>query len=490
MHDHGSVGLPLGFTLLRLLLLGSVTLVAAWSLLRAAVPAEPGQRARRAAAGAAALGGIAALLAADARWMPDRAAVAVIALLVLPTVLRGPRPVLGWCATAGVTAAALAVGVAATRAPAGGTAAGAPAAGGAGADVTGGSGRAVGDVAGAPGLAGGPGAAGGPGLAGGPAPAAGSDLAGGPDLAASPDLAGGSPLDALVAGPPSTAPYLALIAAFAGASWLALCPPTRAARVVGGVFGAVLLAALGHVTASGWLVSPPAGDPLLARAELGGARVDVLVVPHMPGWNLVQTSGAATSVGNAPAALTPTSPVAGQGGRWALVWLPEGRGELWLAGAGARTTVVVDTGTTAWTGRDVRGPDGPDYASAVLAARLAGGRGDLPLPELSAEDARALRAEVAAVGGPLAVRADASPRSAEAAEVVRAEADRLGVPVDPAAPRALVLGGEPTGDHLAPWLAPPDLSTPTARRYATVLAEAFPDARPTTSGLRAWLATT
>ncbi|WP_440899273.1 DUF6239 family natural product biosynthesis protein, partial [Actinosynnema sp.] len=96
MHDHGSVGLPLGFTLLRLLLLGSVTLVAAWSLLRAAVPAEPGQRARRAAAGAAALGGIAALLAADARWMPDRAAVAVIALLVLPTVLRGPRPVLGW----------------------------------------------------------------------------------------------------------------------------------------------------------------------------------------------------------------------------------------------------------------------------------------------------------------------------------------------------------------------------------------------------------
>ncbi|GAA2690765.1 DUF6239 family natural product biosynthesis protein [Actinosynnema pretiosum] len=673
MHDHGAVGLPLGFTLLRLLLLGSVTLVASWSLLRAVAPAHPGERSRRAAAGAATLGGIAALLAAGANWMPDQAAVVVIALLVLPPVLRGPRPLLGWSATAGVTAVALAVGVAALRAPAGGTAGGtaagagapagrrgagggapaggsAPTGGGAPAGSAAGGGSAV-DPAGVapapgpavdaatgsastpadagppadtaegsgpdsgPGLDGGsglangagsangsgpdsgsrladgagPGAASGPdsgsGSAGGSGPADGSGQAGGsaigdgstpdagsgltdgsnpagisaldtgptpdtgsgltdgsspaggptldtgptpdtgsglangsspaggsaldtgptPDTGSALDvdsaldtgstldagstLTTGSPLDAVLAAPPSTLSYLALIAAFAGASWLALCPPTRAARVVGGAFGAVLLAALGHVTASGWLVSPTAGDPLLSRAELGGGVVDVLVVPHMPGWNLVQTSDADLSVGNSPTALVPAEPVAGHGGRWALVWLDEGRGELWLAGAGARTTVVVDTGKTAWTGRDVRGPDGPDYASAVLAARLAGGRGDLPLPELSDEDAGALRAEVAAIGGPFAVRADASPRSARALEVVRAEADRLGVPVDPAAPSTLALDGAPTGDHLAPWLAPPDLSSPQARRYATVLAEAFPDARPTTSGLRAWLTT-
>jgi hypothetical protein len=171
-----------------------------------------------------------------------------------------------------------------------------------------------------------------------------------------------------------------------------------------------------------------------------------------------------------------------------LVWLPEGRSELWLDREGARTTVPVNPGRVAWTGPDVRGPEGPDYASAVLAAKLTGKRGDLPWPTLSDADAAALRAEVASIGGPFAVVADRSARAAEAAEVVHEEAARLGFPVTPDAPEVLVLGGDPPpGRHrLAPWLTPPDLTTPEAHRYAQALSDAFPGEVPSRSGLAAW----
>ncbi|MFD7658672.1 DUF6239 family natural product biosynthesis protein [Actinosynnema sp. NPDC059797] len=404
MHDHAPVGLPLGFTLLRLLLLGSVTAVAAWALVRPFAPASAGLPVRRAVTGAAAFGGIAVLLAARATWMPGAAAVALIALLVLPPVLRGEHPVLGRCAAA---ASVLATAAAA----------------------------------------------------------------------------------AWFSGPPSSFAHIALMAAFTGVAWLALCPPAADVRLVGAALGLVLLAGLGHVTIAGRLDAPAAGDPLLTRVALRGGPVDVLVVPHMPGWNLVHTGDTDVLVGNAPTALVPARPRPGASGRWALVWLPRGRGDLWLERAGERTTAVVDTGSGTWTGPDVRGPEGPDYASAVLAARLTGARGDLPWPELTDADAAALRAEVADIGGPFAIDSDTSRRAAAAERVVREEAARLGVEVLPTAPDVLVLGGEPRGDHLAPWLDPPDLSTPDGQRYARALADAFPGERPTRSGLAAWTGT-
>ncbi|QFZ20742.1 DUF6239 family natural product biosynthesis protein [Saccharothrix syringae] len=404
MHDHAAVGLPLGFTLLRLLLLGSVTAVAAWALVRPFVPAAPGLPARRAVTGAAALGGIAVLLAARASWMPGPAAVALIALLVLPSVPRGRHPVLGRCVAAGAVLVTAAAG-------------------------------------------------------------------------------------AWFAGPPSSVAYVALMAAFTGLAWLALCPPAADVRLAGAALGLVLLTGLGHVTIAGRLDAPAAGDPLLTRVALRGGPVDVLVVPHMPGWNLVHTGEADLRVGNAPTALVPARRLPAASGRWALVWLPRGRGDLWLDRAGERTTVVVDTGDGAWTGPDVRGPEGPDYASAVLAARLTGARGDVPWPELTDADAAALRAEVAAMGGPFAIASAPTGRAAQAERVVRDEAARLGVEILPAADETLVLAGEVGDGRPAPWLAPPDLSTPDGRRYARALADAFPGERPTASGLAAWTGT-
>ncbi|PSL52772.1 hypothetical protein B0I31_11159 [Saccharothrix carnea] len=404
MHNHGAVGLPLGFTLLRLILLGAVTVVAGWALVRPFVPAASGLLTRRVVTGFAGIGGVVVLLIAEATWMPSLAAVALIGLLAVPPALRGARPVLGKL----VVAAAVLVTAAA---------------------------------------------------------------------------------GAWFSGPPSSFAYITLMAAFVGVSWLALCPPTAMVRVVGAALGVTLLAGLGQVTIAGQLTTPATGDPLLTRVALGPSPVDVLVVPHMPGWNIVHTTDTPLSVGNAPNALVPALPRDGTTGRWALVWLPEGRGELWLDRAGTRTTVPVDPGKVAWTGPDVRGPEGPDYASAVLAAKLTGKRGDLPWPALTDADAEALRGQVAAIGGPFTVLTDDSRRAAEAAEVVREEAARRGYAVTPGTSEVLVLGGTPPSGarhHLAPWLVPPDLTTPEARRYARTLSAAFPGAAPSRSGLAAW----
>lgn len=403
VHNHGAVGLPLGFTLLRLILLGSVTVVACWALVRPFVPAAQGVVTRRVVTGSAGFGGIVALLIADASWMPGIAAVALIGLLVVPPVLRQAQPVLGRCVVAAAVSTTVAAG-------------------------------------------------------------------------------------AWLSGPPSAFAYIVLMAAFVGVAWLALCPPTVTVRLVGAVLGAALLAGLGQVTVSGQLATPPAGDPLLTRVALGDRPVDVLVVPHMPGWNLVQTTDVPLSVGNAPSALVPALPRTGVGGRWALVWLAEGRGELWLDRAGERTTVPVNPGRVEWAGPDVRGPEGPDYASAVLAAKLTGKRGDLPWPRLTDADAAVLRDWVASVRGPFTVAADTSDRAVEASKVVHEEAARLGYAVTSGAPDVLMLGGVPPPGrhHLAPWLAPPDLTTTEAHRYVRVLSSAFPGAAPSSSGLAAW----
>ncbi|MCE6996081.1 DUF6239 family natural product biosynthesis protein [Saccharothrix sp. S26] len=403
MHDHAAVGLPLGFTLLRLILLGAVTAVAGWALVRPFAPAVPGAATRRVVTGFAGVGGVVVLLIAEATWMPPPAAVALIGLLAAPPALRRARPVPAGLVVAAAVLATVAAG-------------------------------------------------------------------------------------AWFSGPPSSFACITLMAAFVGVSWLALCPPTAVVRVVGAALGVTLLVGLGQVTIAGRLTTPAAGDPMLTRVAVGGGPVDVLVVPHMPGWNLVQTTDTALSVGNASNALVPALPRDGVTGRWALVWLPEGRSDLWLDRAGTRATVPVDTGDVAWSGPDVRGPEGPDYASAALAAKLAGKRGDLPWPALTGADAAALRARVASIGGPFAVVADDSRRAADAAAVVREEATRLGLAVTPGAPDVLVLGGSaPDGArrHLAPWLAPPDLSTPEARRYAETLSAAFPGATPSRSGLAA-----
>ncbi|CCH30578.1 DUF6239 family natural product biosynthesis protein [Actinosynnema sp. NPDC047251] len=399
MHEHGTVALPLGFTILRLLLLITVTIVAGWALARPFT--SGGALTRRVVTAVAAAGGVVALLVADATWLPGPAAVALIAALLAPPLLREKIPVLAHAVLAAVVLAAVATAL-------------------------------------------------------------------------------------WFAGPPLSGAHLVLMAGFAGVGWAALCPPTVVVRVVGAGLAVALLAGLAQVTLAGHLATPPSG-PMLTRVAVAGEPVDVLVAPHRPGWNVVRVPDAPLRVGNAENALVSAEERPGASGRWALVWLDPGRGSLWLGRDGARATVPVNPGSDPWTGPDVRGPDGTEYADAALAALLAG-KAEPPWPRLTDTDARALRAQVSALPREFSLVADTSTRSAEAAAAVRDEAARGGRAIVPDAPDVLVVGGEATGTrvHLAPWLRPPDLTTPDGRRYARVLADAFPGTRPTEPGLAAW----
>lgn len=404
MHGHGggAVGLPLGFTLLRLVLLIAVTIAAGWALTRPF--SSTGTRTRQVVTAAAAAGGVVSLLVADARWLPAPAAAAVLLCLCTPPLLRDRFAVVARCVVALVVLVATAALVWFT-------------------------------------------------------------------------------------GPPLAGAHVVLMAGFAGVAWIALCPPTLMARLVGVGLGMALLVSLAQITMAGHLVTPPSGRPVLTRVAVGNTPVDVLVVPHRPGWNLLHTAGA-LKVGNAPNALVETREHPGASGRWALVWLGEVRTSLWLERDGARATMPVDPGKTPWDGPDIRGPEGPEHASAVLASLLTGKPADLPWPTLTDSDAAALRAAVAAMPGPFAISRDSSERSAKAEEVVRAEATLRGVPILDSAPDVLVLGGHPKPGrtHPAPWLRPPDLTSPEAQRYARALADAFPGEAPTAAGLAAWTA--
>jgi hypothetical protein len=255
--------------------------------------------------------------------------------------------------------------------------------------------------------------------------------------------------------------------------------------------GVALLVSLAQITVAGHLETPPSGRPVLTRVIVGDSPVDVLVVPHRPGWNLVHTGGP-LKVGNSPTALVEAHERPGASGRWALVWLGEVRGSLWLEREGARATVPVDPGKEAWSGPDIRGPEAGEYASAVLASLLTGKPTEQPWPSLTDSDAAALRAVVAAMPGPFAVVGDRSARSLAAEEVVRTEAARLGVPLVASADRNILFSEVKISGwvevHRAPWLRPPDLSTPEGRGYARALADAFPGEVPTAAGLAAWTA--
>ncbi|MEV0677463.1 DUF6239 family natural product biosynthesis protein [Actinosynnema sp. NPDC050436] len=399
MHDHGSVALPLGFTFLRLLLLIAVTVVAGWALARPFTVG--GALTRRVVTTVAAVGGVAALLVADASWLPGPAAVALIAALVAPPLLRKEVP---WLAPSVLTVAVLVLAASALW----------------------------------------------------------------------------------FDGPPPATAHLALMVGFAAVAWAALCPPTLVVRVLDAGLAVALLTGLARVVLAGHLDTPVPG-PTLTRVAVGGEPADVLIAPHRPGWNVVRVPDAPLRVGNAPTALVAAEHRPGATGRWALVWLDAGRGTLWLDRGGSRATVPVNPGDEPWTGPDVRGPDGTGYADAALAAVLAG-KPEPPWPSLTGADERALRAQVAELPRRFALAGDASTRATAAAGAVRDEAARTGRAVVPDAPDVLVVGGAPTGErvHLAPWLRPPDLGTPEGRRYARVLADAFPGTRPTEAGLAAW----
>jgi hypothetical protein len=291
---------------------------------------------------------------------------------------------------------------------------------------------------------------------------------------------------------------------------------------------AVAVAAGGVLVATAAQPPPVPGAPLLRTVAVGQSSVPLLVVPHRPGPNLVHTTTPGVSVGVDGERMTPAVPRDGADGTWAVVDLPAGRSRLWVGAGDARAAVDLDTGHGE-SGVDLRGPDGPECASAALGALLAGGTEPLtrcPSDQLAGTDADALRALVGFLAGrgvpEVALIGDDSPRSTAVTEVVRAEAGRHRLAVTtasrPDAPLLVVSGWSaaatalrdtaagriPTGGtYLAPWLlAAPVLASGSGvtlpvgfdpydgapLRYASAVSGAFPGQAPTAAGYTAWRA--
>jgi hypothetical protein len=326
--------------------------------------------------------------------------------------------------------------------------------------------------------------------------------------------------------------------AVAGASRKARWALTR--RLAPAAVAVAVGAGLVHVVAApAQPERPRPGVPLLRDVQVDGQRLSVLLAPQRPGPNLVLVAGEhdGVRVGPNPGDLVGASPRPGAGGRWALVDLPAGAGELWVEHGGDRVPVDVDAGHggTEMTA-SIAGPDGPECVDAALGAALAGTRGRLgscPADALSTADEASLRALVGALAKravhTLTIAADGSARSTAAAAVVHdaAEHHALTVAADPADPgpdgALVVVSGwaaatstladvagrqragvsYPAGTYLAPWLlAAPVLRAITGSvlplrfdprdaepaRYEVALGTRMPGHTPTASGYRGWLA--
>ncbi len=276
---------------------------------------------------------------------------------------------------------------------------------------------------------------------------------------------------------------------------------------------------------------PTPGLPLLAHASDG---TPLLVIPLRPGKNLVHFPDSAgddlrVTPDNGPQARA--TPRAGAEGTWAEVNLPAGLSDLTIEHHGGTSTVPIDTGTEPPLPSAV-GDDGPECASATLGSLVAGSRAPLtrcPSDALTPVDATALRQLIgymASHGTPgITIAEDDSPRSQQAAQLVREAAAQAHIPAarapDPSNALVDVAGWsrsarllddtahnqatQPTftaGVYLAPWLlhAPVVKTVPTsflplrfnpraaqALLYSVTLKNAFDKEAPSTSGFDQWL---
>ncbi|CAM05092.1 hypothetical protein A8924_6253 [Saccharopolyspora erythraea NRRL 2338] len=274
---------------------------------------------------------------------------------------------------------------------------------------------------------------------------------------------------------------------------------------------------------------PLPGVPRLVHAEVEGQKRPMLITPQRPGPNLVhfpESAGKGISV-EVGEHVVPAMARPGGHGTWATVDLPAGRSDVVIRRGDTTDSIEVDTGdATAPALAGATGPDGPECAGAALGGLVAGARTPLtgcPADALASDDADALRRLVGALaanGTPaVTLEADDSPRSRQAADVVRAAAAERGVAVSPVpqpegalvvvsgwerAVDRLTLGHQYVwGVHLAPWLLHgPVLNTaasssvplrfdPRDQRslaYGLTLAGAFGGEPPSVAGFGSWLA--
>lgn len=347
--------------------------------------------------------------------------------------------------------------------------------------------------------------------------------------------------------------------------------------VLAGAAGGLAVVGVAAAAVTGLLPAPApaavAGQALLRTVPLDGQDVPLLIAPLRPGPNLVQLGGSGYTASGAPAPaddhatarhdMTGMSghdmsthggsatvaadgdPVgftsrAGARGGWAVLDVPAGTTSLTVSMGGDSATVPVDVGedTAGASSAALTGRDGPECASAIVGAVLAGGPDaggvtGCPSQTLDPDQARALTATVRTMAekGARNVRlvGDASPRSVAAARLVRDEGAKAGLAFSPAAENdpnsalVVVAGWEhavdvlgetgarsrttPThlgGTFLAPWLLTGEVlrqtasaflplsfapNEPDAQRYALALAATHPDTAPSASGYLAWART-
>lgn len=361
------------------------------------------------------------------------------------------------------------------------------------------------------------------------------------------------------------------------AAWLVIGRPAGRARagelarlsagaVTVAFAASAVLATLPHPAAA-----PVPGHPLARPVELPFQHLAVLVAPMRPGPNLVhiaatpavagsQLSGhhhgspapatpAGTMTVSAGGAAVPVTARPGAAGGWAVLDIPSGVDRITLTDDGSPATVPVDVGDTPAdpaVQQALAGPDGPECASALLGGLVAASTegsnparhapspatasqvtAQCPSQRLNAADGVALRDTVTFLAGRkvtgLNLVSDGSPRGVAAAELVRAKAAALNLPVrgvGAVTDTLLVVSGwsealpalkaavarsddEPSGGIvLAPWLATgtvvsaapsevlPLLFNPgdsSARQYGATVAAVFPGDGPCTAGYLAWL---
>lgn len=312
-------------------------------------------------------------------------------------------------------------------------------------------------------------------------------------------------------------------------------PRVRAAHAVGAA--AVALTFLGWTSLPA-LPQPPElptpGVPLLAQADLAGQATPLLLSPQRPGHNLVHfpdSAGKDLSVRTPDGQEAKALPRPGAEGTWADLDLPAGRSDLTVQRGHSMSTVSVDVGSESGVVNAV-GPDAPECASAALGGLVSGARTPLarcPADSLAPPDADALRKLVSyaasrATPG-ITLAEDGSPRSRQAADVVRTSAAQAHIPTtsapDPHNALVVVSGWSDasqrlqsvsyrqadqqtygSGVFLAPWL----LHTPVVNRaltsflplrfnprdeqaltYSVAAENSFGGEAPSTSGFDQWL---
>ncbi len=263
----------------------------------------------------------------------------------------------------------------------------------------------------------------------------------------------------------------------------------------------------------------------------------MLVTPQRPGPNLVHfpaSAGTGISVDTGSGHPVTATARPGAEGTWAEVTLPAGTSDLVIAAHGDQASVPLNTGSTSGP-PSAAGPDGPECADAALGTLVAQQHVPLvscPSDGLDAADAKALRALVGYLGSRhvngITIAADDSPRSVQAASVVREAARAAGLPISagPAADNALVVvtgwtgaaseldsvlhlqATTPTygyGLYLAPWLLNPpivnsvatsslplsfDPRVATSLTYSVTVENAFGGENATPGGYGRWLTAT